>query len=386
MRGTPAPEVPVVLVCGNDEITVRERAAHIFATWNGGQQLGDEILDGSATTAAEALTVLDRVREALHTLPLPGSTKIVWLRNCAFLGTDRPGDAPAVNEALQAWARELERFDWRGVRLLISAGKVDRRRALIKLLEQIGRVEIHEAWSPEDRDWPDRAALWVRNRLRDAGFDIDEEALVAFLSQVGPHLGLLHTELEKLCLYIAPRTRIGLDDVATMTTRNRTARAFALADAVGARDLSRALQCLEDERRSSQGEADRSGLGLLYGLAFKVRAMLWAREMADQGWVHPRIDYPSFKARLQRIPTDRLPAERRISPLSIHPFVLHKALRDAQNYSRTELVQAMKRLLECNRALVGSRHDPALLLQQLLVQIVGETRRPQTGQTVTDPS
>jgi DNA polymerase III delta subunit len=86
--------------------------------------------------------------------------------------------------------------------------------------------------------------------------------------------------------------------------------------------------------------------------------------------VHPRLDYNSFKARLQKVPTDLLPGDRRLNPLSIHPFVLHKALRDAQNYSRDELIRAMKYLVECNRALVSSRLDPDLLLQQLLVRIM----------------
>lgn len=375
----PRPAVPdaaVVLVCGDDEVTVKERARAIFEAWGGGRQLGDEVVDGAVATAAEALKVIEQTRQALQTLPLPGFTKVVWLRNCTFLGAERPGDSAAVTEALNKWARELQQFDWRGVRFLISAGKVDRRRGFFKVLDQVGRVEVHTGWSPDDRDWPERAALWVRNRLRDSGYEIEEDALVGFISQVGPSLPLLRSELEKLCLYTAPRTRITLQDVEAVTVRNRTAQAFALADAVGARDLPRALRCLAEERRSAAGETDRTGIGLLYGLVTKVRAMLLARELADRGWVHPRLDYNSFKARLQKVSTDLLPGDRRLNPLSIHPFVLHKALRDAQNYSRDELIRAMKYLVECNRALVSSRLDPDLLLQQLLVRIMAG---PQTG-------
>jgi len=374
MRAPATPQSPVVLVCGDDSVTVKERARQIFEAWGGGRQLGDEILDGAVATAAEAVSVIERTREALQTLPLPGSTKVVWLRNCSFLGSERPGDTAAVSEALNAWARELQQFDWRGVRLLVSAGKVDRRRSFFKVLDQIGQVEIHTGWTPEDRDWPERAALWIRNRLRSAGYEIEEEALVAFVSQVGPSLPLLQSELEKLCLYVAPRNRITPADVETITVRNRTAQAFALADAVGARDLPRALRCLEQERRSAVGETDRSGIGLLYGLVTKIRAMLLARDLTERGWVHPRLEYPAFKARLQKLPAEVLPTDRRLNPLAIHPFVLHKALRDAQNYSSAELVRAMKYLEECNRALVGSRLDPDLLLQRLLVRIMAGSR------------
>ncbi|MCS7090873.1 MAG: DNA polymerase III subunit delta [Verrucomicrobiota bacterium] len=371
MHAAVAPDVPAVMVCGDDELTVKERAARIFAAWQGGQSLGDEILDGAAGSVTEVLTVLDRAREALNTLPLPGSTKVVWLRNCTFLGSDRLGEAAAVTDALQAWARELQRLDWRGVRLLISAGRVDRRRTFVKVLEQIGRVEIYAAWSAEDRDWAERAAAWAYQRLREAGFEIDEEALVRLVNQVGPSPQLLHRELDKLCLYVLPRVRIGSADVAAVAVRHRTAQAFALADAVGDRDLPRALQCLEDELGSSGGEGDRSGLGILYGLAFKIRVLLWAKELVEQGWMHPEADYSTFKARLLRIPQEHLATDRRLTPLGVHPFVLHKAMRAARNYSRTELVRAMKQLLECNQAMVSSRLAPALLLQRLLVGIIG---------------
>ncbi|MEJ5239310.1 DNA polymerase III subunit delta [Limisphaera sp. VF-2] len=386
MPSAPPADVPVVLVCGDDEAAVKERARELFARWGGGQQLGDEILDGAVGTVADALAVLERLEEALQTLPLPGATKIVWLRNCSFLGGERPGDSPAVTEALSRLAEQLRRFDWRGVRLLISAGKVDRRRSLYKVIADIGHIETHAGWSPDDRDWPEQAALWARTRLRQAGFDIEEDALTRLVTSVGPSPALLRSELEKLQLFVAPRKRIQLDDVATICVHNRTAQAFALADALGARDLNRALHCLDDERRSTAGERDRAGLGLLYGLVTKVRAMLLARELAAQGWVHPRLEYHAFKSRLEKLPPDLFPSDRRLNPLALHPFVLHKALRDAQNYSRSELVRAMKELLECNRALVGSRLDPTLLLQQLLVRIIGRKRPAAEAHRTTDRS
>lgn len=379
-------DAPVVLVCGDDEAAVKERARQLFAQWGGGQQLGDEILDGAVGTVADALAVLERLEEALQTLPLPGATKVIWLRNCSFLSSERPGDSPAVIEALNRLAEQLRRFDWRGVRLLISAGKVDRRRTLYKVLADLGHIETHTGWSADDRDWPEQAALWACTRLRQAGFEIEEDALARLVTSVGPSPALLRSELEKLQLYVSPRKRIRIEDVAAISVHNRTAQAFGVADALGARDLNRALRCLDDERRSQAGERDRAGLGLLYGLVTKIRAMLLARELAIQGWVHPRLEYNTFKSRLEKLPRDLLPADRRLNPLALHPFVLHKALRDAQNFSRSELIQAMKELLECNRALVGSRLDPTLLLQQLLVRILGQRRPPAEAARGTDRS
>jgi len=110
---------------------------------------------------------------------------------------------------------------------------------------------------------------------------------------------------------------------------------------------------------------------LLYGLIAKVRAMLLLKEMLREGWIKPDGDYNRFKAQLERVPADKLPADRRFNPLALNPYVLYKALPQVKQYSHTELVRAMDLLLQCNQRLVTSGLDESLVLQQALVQIVG---------------
>jgi DNA polymerase III delta subunit len=50
--------------------------------------------------------------------------------------------------------------------------------------------------------------------------------------------------------------------------------------------------------------------------------------------------------------------------------VLFRAVRQAPNYTRNELTDAMELLLECNQKLISSAVDPSLILQQSLVRIV----------------
>jgi DNA polymerase III delta subunit len=115
--------------------------------------------------------------------------------------------------------------------------------------------------------------------------------------------------------------------------------------------------------------AQRSGIGLLYGLISKVRAMLLLKEMLREGWVKPEMDYNRFKAQLTRVPAEKLPADKRFNPLALNPYVLFRALPQAKKYSRDELVRAMDLLLRCNRRLVSSGLDKTLVLQQIVVEI-----------------
>jgi len=84
------PPAPVVLVCGDDEFAVKQRAQRLYASWTaevGG--MDHEIIDAAVAHSGEALKVLSRLREALQTLPFFGTAKVVWLQNCSFLGEER---------------------------------------------------------------------------------------------------------------------------------------------------------------------------------------------------------------------------------------------------------------------------------------------------------
>ena len=160
-----------------------------------------EIIEATVSNSGEALTALARLREALQTLPFFGSGKVVWLRDCNFLGDERAASASAVTETLNELAEELKNFKWSGVRLLISAGKVDKRKTFFKTLDKIGTVENFSGWSVDDRDWAERAEIAARAAVRSRQKEISEEALGELVNRVGPNPRQIDNEVEKLCLY-----------------------------------------------------------------------------------------------------------------------------------------------------------------------------------------
>lgn len=358
---------PVALICGEDEFAVKERAKQLYLQWT--QELGGmdhEIIDGGVNNSGEAEKALARLREAMQTLPFFGSAKVVWLKNCNFLGDERAATTQAVTERLGELAQELKPFGWENIRLLISAGKVDKRKVFYKTLDKIGTVESFGGWSVDDRDWASQAEAWARKALRARQKEISDEALAELIGRVGPQARQLDSEAEKVSLYVGERKEIELADVAAVCTRNKNARAFALGDAFGERNLPLLLRRLDEELWEVRLDPQKSEIGLLYGLISKVRALLLLKEMVREGWVKPDADYPRFKAQLERVPMEDLPAERRPNP-----YVLYKALPQLKRYSQEELVRAMELLLRCNQRLVSGSRDKALALQQTLVQIIG---------------
>jgi DNA polymerase III delta subunit len=278
---------------------------------------------------------------------------------------------------------EWSKFPWEGVRLVISAGKVDRRRAFYKTLEKIGTVEEFAALDPEkDRDWAVKAESIVATSFKDLGKTISDQGMAALVSAVGPNIGLLQAESLKIATYVGERAEVDAEDIEAVAIRNKQAKAFALGDAVGDRSLPRVLQTLEEELWQMKFDRERSVIGLLYGLVSKMRSMLLMKELVAEGLMRPSEQYSSFKQELARLPADRLPTDRRFNPAMTHPYVLFSALRQSANYSREELVDAMERLLECNQQLLSTtQQDDALILQRVLVDIVGARMGRSAGRT-----
>jgi DNA polymerase-3 subunit delta len=370
----PAPSsarAPVLLVCGEDEFSVKRRSRQVFDQWRaeiGG--LDHEIIDAAVSHSGEALGAVAKLRAALQTLPFFGSGKAIWFQNCNFLGEERAALTEAVTESLGDLAQELKTFPWQNVRLLVSAGKVDKRKTFYKTLEKIGSVETFAGWSVEDRDWEDQAEAFALRILAELKKEISGEALAALVANAGPNPRLLQNEIEKLALYAGSRGRLEVADVDAIVTRNKQARAFALGDALGDRHLPRLLRCLDEELWEVRRDPQHSEIGLLYGLISKVRVLIFVGEMLAQKWLRPETDFARFKAQLARIPAEALPEDKKFSPLAVNPYVLFRALGQARKYRQEELIAAMSLLLECNQKLISRSLDPSLVLQQTLVRIV----------------
>lgn len=371
-KAAPKEDSPLVLLMGDDDFASTARAKELYKGWceaSGG--MDHEIIDATAANVGEASSAVNRLRESLQTLPFFGGTKVVWFRNCNFLADDRTSNSSEVTANLAALAAWMKEFDWKGVKLLISAREVDKRRSFYKTLEKVGSIEEFKGMSLDTKDWDATMELAARRGLKEWHLEIGEEAIGLLVGFIGPNMRSLQSEIEKLGLYCTSQGRkeVTIEDVETVVSRNKQAKAFAVADALGRRQLPELMRKLDQELWSMHTDKDKSEIGLLYGFISKVRTMLLAKELVREGYVKAGAAYPQFKAQLERIPPDAMPQDKKFNPLGMHPFMLYNSYAQSQNYSSEELVQAMQVLLDCNLKLVSSSTDEAALLQQALVKI-----------------
>lgn len=371
--GLTAESTPLMLVGGDDDLAIQQRARATWDAWcRAAGGMDHEIIEASTSTVGDVLAVIARAKEALQTLPFFGGPKLVWLKDCTFMADDRAAASETVTSALSDWAAELKAFDWQGVRFLVSALKPDKRRAFFKLFEQRGVVEIHVGLSADDKEWAAKVTSEATRLLHAAGKAADYDVAEDLAQRVGPNLRALANEVEKLLAYTHGRDAITTRDVEAVVARQKQAQAFGLGEMLGERNLARALRMLDDELWEIRARIDKrkSEVGLLYGLVSKVRSLIIARELLQAGLIKPAASYPAFNDQLRRLPPDLLPADRQYNPLA-SPYPFYRATLQCRNYEPHELVRAMELLLDANRRLVGSEADEARILQELLVQIIG---------------
>lgn len=146
--------------------------------------------------------------------------------------------------------------------LVVVATKLDGRRKFVVSARKQGFLVTCD---PLDaRSLP----AWIATRCTAKGHPIDRDVAERLAAVAGPNLSSLNDAIERLSLYVGPGSPIDEEAVSTCVTRVRTADAWAMVDAVGARDLGRALTTLADAY-----DPRERGLPLLGALAWSVRQL-----------------------------------------------------------------------------------------------------------------
>lgn len=360
-------------VAGSDEAEVKrvalERSAELAPA--GAGEMGCEVIDGAADNADQAATRVHQTLEALLTLPFFGGEKLVWLKNANFLGDTVTGRSAGVQEALERLVATLEKGLPNGVRFLLSAPEIDKRRSFYKALGKLGKVELFDKLDTSRSGWEEEAASLVRARAGALGLRLRGEALELFVLQTGGDSRQIDNELGKLDLYLGDsRREASADDVRLMVPASRAGVIFELGNALAARDLNQALALVE--QLLFQGE---SAIGiLLVAVIPTVRNLLLAKDLMQRHRL-PRPAAPfHFTGVLNRLPaqaTDHLPRKK---DGGLNTYALGLAAMHAHRYTLGELRAALEACLEANVALVSSSLEPRTVLTQLIVRTAAPSR------------
>jgi DNA polymerase III subunit delta len=264
-KSKPADEIRrIYVIVGEDGFRVRRQV----------EALLDRLLDAEQRTmclyqpkASEAQ--LREVLDELRTLPFLAPRRVVLLEDAGeFISEYREGlekyfDAPSSCGVLILTVKS-----WPG------------NTRLAKKLPAVG--ELIEIGEIKRFQLPSFVTQCAREEFQKT---ISMEAAEMLVEWVGDEVGLLHSEVEKLAVFVGDRKAITPEDVESLIGHIRVMGAFDVIDRLASRNLSGALDALRQ-----MFAADKSAEYTVIGaFAYHLRQLISVRALQDQGLSQEQI-------------------------------------------------------------------------------------------------
>lgn len=362
-------------VVGSDEGLVREKALHLYNDLTGGVDDGftHETIDGIADNSESAFEICSTTVQALLTMPMFGGDKVVWLRNANFFADNVTGRSQRTEAGVESLRATLERGIPDGVKFLLTAQGIDKRRSFWKFIEKAADVQVHDRIDTSRDDWQDQVAALVSKRARELGLSFHRDAMELFVMLAGEQSQQIGNELEKLDLYLGEERReVTEDDVRVLVPLSRAAVVFEIGKAIQLGNAGRAIQLIDE-----QLEADESAIGIMRASIIGVVRNLFMAKLIIEKFKVPTGNYSAFSGGLNRLPeADRawLPQKKDGSGVNVFPIFL--AADNAKNFELAGLQQVMEATLKADQALVTTGLDHRLILHRLIVEIASARKAP----------
>ncbi|MEK6230694.1 MAG: DNA polymerase III subunit delta, partial [Luteolibacter sp.] len=356
------------VIVGSDDGLVREEALALYNQLTGGNDDGftHETIDGNADNSEGAFQLCSAAVQSLMTMPMFGGDKVVWLRNVNFLGDDVTGRAQRTESGVESLRATLEKGLPDGIKFILSADKVDKRRAFWKFLAKTASVSSYDKIDISRDGWQDEVGRMVDGRANELGLEFEHTAMELFIMLAGEQTKQIANELEKLDLYLGKERRtVTEEDVRALVPLSRAAVIFETGKAIQTGNVARAIQLIDE-----QLAAEESAIGIMRASIINVVRNLYMAKLILEKFKAPSGNYSSFAGALNKLPaSDRawLPQKKDGSGVNVYPIFL--AVQNAKNFDLAGLQHVMEQTQKADQALVTTGLDHRLVLHRLIAEI-----------------
>jgi DNA polymerase-3 subunit delta len=221
--------------------------------------------------------------------------------------------------------------------LVFQAGKIDQRR---KFFQELKKADLLVEFKKLKDD---HLAPFIRREAEQRGKRIESAAAEMLVYYVGNNLRELVAQIEKLVAYCGERPAVTLDDVRAMVSDTKIDSVFELADALGRRNLDKAMRQLQTVLRDSDAP-----YMLIGALARHFRQLCVIRGLLQK----------------------KLPADEIGRQAKINPYFLKGLIEQARNFTPDDFVGIFSRLHEVDVLLKSGGRQQALL-EMLVFAVCG---------------
>ncbi len=358
----------VFAVLGSDEGEVKRRAAELMVelTPEQGAEFGVDTIDGMADNAEQAVQRIRQVHEAVQTLPFFGRDKLVWLKNVNFIADTVTGRSATVQEALEDLKEVLSGGLPEGVRFLLSATEVDKRRSFYKSLGKFAIVEQFDRIDPAKSGWEEEVQSVVRRLATELNLKFEPEALEVFVRLAGVDGRQLRNELEKIDIYLGEKRIVSTDVVRALVAKSTSGVIWELGTCISKRRLGESLALLD--QLMFQGETP---IGILYAAIIPtVRNLVVTKDLLVRHRIRPPQAPFHFNSILSKLPESAIEHLPRRKDGGVNAYALGLAACEAHRFELADLIEGLQACLKANIQLVTTQLEAKLILSQLLVKLI----------------
>ncbi len=322
---------PVVVVFGDDEFLVQrviQRLTDLLLPFEE-RQTAILALEGKDATEAE---LAQAIFEPTFGFQLT-KRRVVIVKSPAFLKERSKGRRDEL-----IWYRYLQRVP-EGTYVLIGLTEMPTNSQLSLLNEVALLVPISKLRS---QDLPE----FVQMLAEQSAIHMDKAAIQELIERVGNDARQLAMEVEKMAMYIGVDGRVTVDIVRELVP-SLAMDVFSLMNAVVESNAAKAIAILDGLLQRKENP-----MLILYLLARQFRFLLQARLLLDNKLISPALLHTrsdAFKQQLERIQEEvkeRFPDDQRLNLLKQSPSVVRNFLLQARNFSREQIVQGLKLILD----------------------------------------
>ncbi|MBS4199733.1 DNA polymerase III subunit delta [Bacillus sp. FJAT-49732] len=321
---------PLYLLYGTEAFIINETKQKLVTN-----VLTEEEMDFNLSVYDMEETAIEVALEDAETFPFFGERKLVFINNPLFLTSEKSKEKVEHNiKKLESYIESPSPYS-----ILVFAGnyeKLDERKKITKLLKK--NAEIIEAKKLTEAELRN----WIKGQIEAKNRQIEETAIDLLLSLVGPDLMKLHSELEKLSLYIEESNIITSEIVVRLTSRSLEQNIFDLVDKVVHRKMEEVFRIYYDLRKQNE-----EPIKILALLASQFRLIYQVKELLKRGYGQPQI----------------------ASTLKTHPFRVKLASGQARSFTDKELGEIIHLLAQTDEQLKTGGTGREVSLELFLLKL-----------------
>ena len=231
----------------------------------------------------------------------------------------------------------VDNFPVDTVLLLRSKEKPDQKLELVEKIKSKGQMIQFKSLKYKDLD------KWIAAQFKFENKKVVKKGINFLENHFHNNLQRLKSEIEKIVTYVGDKDFISMDDIKAVISKDTILKEniiFDLTDAVGQRNIKKALLILDEMER--QGEP----LFLILKMFIRqLRLIIFSKEMKAKGF----------------------PPDDAAKRLNQHPYPIKKCYNQARNFTMAELEMALERMLQVNHDIVTGKYPDKLALQLALI-------------------